>query len=106
MGQAPKLPEKARAPAGQVFTMAEVEKHDSAASAWFVHSNKVRGTRKRPQCRDIATNVLNTFHMHCHISQQGLRRVFISTLFVACIESACMSRQSGKLQACPFRTQV
>ena len=42
VGQAPKLPEKARAPAGQVFTMAEVEKHDSAASAWFVHSNKVR----------------------------------------------------------------
>ena len=41
-GQAPKLPEKARAPAGQVFTMAEVEKHDSAASAWFVHINKVR----------------------------------------------------------------
>ena len=42
VGQAPKLPEKARAPAGQVYTMAEVEKHDSAASAWFVHSNKVR----------------------------------------------------------------
>ncbi|KAK9825864.1 hypothetical protein WJX81_005959 [Elliptochloris bilobata] len=39
---APKpLPEKARAPAGQMFSMAEVEKHDSADSAWFVHSNKV-----------------------------------------------------------------
>jgi hypothetical protein len=39
------VPESARAAAGQVYTMAEVEKHDSAKSAWFAHGGKARASR-------------------------------------------------------------
>ena len=69
MGQAPKLPEKARAPAGQVFTMAEVEKHDSAASAWFVHSNKVRFYQQAPRMlRHYFINVSISIEVCCHVN--------------------------------------
>ena len=44
------LPEAARFPAGRVYTMAEVEKHASAKSAWFVHGGKARSPWPTPSC--------------------------------------------------------